>query len=55
MFTKRSENVTAILQQIAQGRVSAEQGNLLLHSLVADAEISARNKMLHLRMMGRHA
>lgn len=55
MFTKRSENVTAILQQIAQGRVSAEQGNLLLHSLVADAEMSARNKMHHLRMVGRHA
>lgn len=55
MFTKRSQNVTAIIQQIAEGRVSPEQGNLLLHSLVGEAEMSARNKMHHLRMTGRYA
>ena len=55
MFTKRSENVTAIIQQIAEGRVSPEQDNLLLHSLIGEAEMAARNTMRHPRTPGRYA
>jgi hypothetical protein len=51
----RSDNVTAIIRQISEGRVSPEQGTLLLQALVGEAEMAARNQMIHLRITGRHA
>ena len=49
-MSAQSESVTAIIQQMVEGRITAEQGSRLLHSLVAEAELSMRNKLHYARL-----